>query len=90
MAFGTHGLLLVNNNISNLLIQWGFISNVPQNVWSVYSLPLASKLHILVASGLNSDIRTSRGTNTSELRFFCLDSTSNVEWFALYTSKTQI
>ena len=80
----------VINNISNLILQWGFIGNVPQNAWSVYSLPLASKLHILVASGLNSDIRTSRGTSTSELRFFCPDSVSNVEWFAIYSSKTQI
>lgn len=78
------------NKISNLLIQWGFIENVPQNVWSVYSLPLASKLHTLVASGLNSDIRVSRGTSTSELRFYCPNAVSNVEWFAIYTSKTQI
>ena len=70
-------------------MQWGFISNVPQNVWSVYSLPLASKLYLLVASGLASDVRVSRGEHQSELRFYCPDAISNVEWFALYPSKTQ-
>ena len=70
-------------------MQWGFVSNVPQNVWSVYSLPLAGELYLLVASGLSSDVRVSRGENRNELRFYCPDSASNVEWFALYPSKTQ-
>lgn len=76
--------MLSDIKITNgVILQWGFITQVPKGSWISFALPLSfpNNFVALIASGLSSDIRVSRGNQ--RLNFFCVNSESNIEWVGI-------